>query len=167
MSFFSNFLQSNTTNSKKTVKIIAPLSGKIINIEDVPDAVFADKIVGDGIAIVPTGNTIVSPVNGEIKKVFNTLHAISIKSNEGIELFIHFGIDTVKLKGKGFCNIIQEKKTVKKGDILISFDLEFLKKQAKSVITPIIISNIEQLKKLEKMSGVVIAGKTTIMVAHM
>jgi len=84
------------------VEIYAPLSGEIVNIEDVPDVVFSEKIVGDGIAIRPTGNKLVAPVDGVVGKIFETNHAFSMESKEGVELFVHFGIDTVELKGEGF-----------------------------------------------------------------
>ena len=95
-------LKSLVSDDKKdtgTIEIIAPLSGEIVNIEDVPDVVFAEKIVGDGIAIKPTGNKMVAPVDGTIGKIFETNHAFSIESDSGVELFVHFGIDTVELKG--------------------------------------------------------------------
>ncbi|UYY68551.1 glucose PTS transporter subunit IIA [Serratia marcescens] len=98
-------LKSLVSDDKKdmgTIEIVAPLSGEIVNIEDVPDVVFAEKIVGDGIAIKPAGNKMVAPVDGTIGKIFETNHAFSIESDSGIELFVHFGIDTVELKGEGF-----------------------------------------------------------------
>ena len=104
-------LKSLVSDDKKdtgTIEIIAPLSGEIVNIEDVPDVVFAEKIVGDGIAIKPTGNKMVAPVDGTIGKIFETNHAFSIESDSGVELFVHFGIDTVELKGEGFKRIAEE-----------------------------------------------------------
>ncbi len=104
-------LKSLVSDDKKdtgTIEIVAPLSGEIVNIEDVPDVVFAEKIVGDGIAIKPTGNKMVAPVDGTIGKIFETNHAFSIESDSGIELFVHFGIDTVELKGEGFKRIAEE-----------------------------------------------------------
>ncbi len=79
-----------------------------VNIEDVPDVVFAEKIVGDGIAIKPTGNKMVAPVDGTIGKIFETNHAFSIESDSGVELFVHFGIDTVELKGEGFSVLLKK-----------------------------------------------------------
>ncbi|HXK00473.1 MAG TPA: PTS glucose transporter subunit IIA, partial [Buchnera sp. (in: enterobacteria)] len=139
------------------------ISGNIINIQDVPDEVFSQKIVGDGIAIVPIGNEILAPVNGTIGTIFKTMHAFSIKSNDGIELFVHFGIDTINLKGKGFKKIILKSKNVKIGDKIISLDLPFLTLHSKSIITPIVISNMEKIKSIKKYSGDTIAGKTIIM----
>ncbi|MFM6012327.1 MAG: PTS glucose transporter subunit IIA, partial [Dolichospermum sp.] len=145
------------------IVVIAPISGEIINIEDVPDVVFAKKIVGDGIAIKPSGNKMVAPVNGTIGKIFETNHAFSIESDEGIELFIHFGIDTEELKGEGFRRIAEEGQTVKVGDIILEFDLVLLEEKAKSTLTPVVISNMDEIKELNKLSGNVTVGETPIL----
>lgn len=156
-------LVSDDKNSSGSIEIIAPLSGEIVNIEDVPDVVFAEKIVGDGIAIKPAGNKIVAPVDGTIGKIFETNHAFSIESVDGIELFVHFGIDTVELKGEGFKRIAEEGQSVKKGDLIIEFDLALLEEKAKSVLTPVVISNMDEIKELIKLSGSVTVGETVIM----
>ncbi|MFM6200801.1 MAG: PTS glucose transporter subunit IIA [Dolichospermum sp.] len=145
------------------IVVIAPIAGEIINIEDVPDVVFAKKIVGDGIAIKPSGNKMVAPVNGTIGKIFETNHAFSIESDEGIELFIHFGIDTEELKGEGFRRIAEEGQTVKVGDIILEFDLVLLEEKAKSTLTPVVISNMDEIKELNKLSGNVTVGETPIL----
>ncbi len=139
------------------------MSGEIVNIEDVPDVVFAEKIVGDGIAIKPTGNKIVAPVDGTIGKIFETNHAFSIESDSGIELFVHFGIDTVELKGEGFKRIAEEGQRVQKGDLVLEFDLAFLEERAKSILTPVVISNMDEIKELSKVSGSVVVGESVIM----
>ncbi|WP_413699188.1 PTS glucose transporter subunit IIA [Psychromonas sp. KJ10-10] len=157
MGFFDSIKKavSGTTPDDNTINIIAPLSGEIVSIEDVPDVVFAEKIVGDGIAIRPTGNKMVAPCDGQIGKIFETNHAFSLESDSGIELFVHFGIDTVELKGEGFTRIAQEGQKVKMGDTIIEFDLEYLKENAKSILTPVVISNMDEIKELQKMSGTV------------
>ncbi|MDK1259145.1 PTS glucose transporter subunit IIA, partial [Cronobacter malonaticus] len=126
MGLFSKLFGDKGNSDTGTIEIVAPLSGEIVNIEDVPDVVFAEKIVGDGIAIKPTGNKMVAPVDGTIGKIFETNHAFSIESDSGIELFVHFGIDTVELKGEGFKRIAEEGQRVKKGDPVIEFDLPLL-----------------------------------------
>ncbi|MBD2815825.1 PTS glucose transporter subunit IIA [Xenorhabdus sp. Flor] len=159
-------LKSLVSDDKKnsgSIEIIAPLSGEIVNIEDVPDVVFAEKIVGDGIAIKPTGNKIVSPVDGTIGKIFETNHAFSIESDSGIELFVHFGIDTVELKGEGFKRIAEEGQRVQKGDLVLEFDLAFLEERAKSTLTPVVISNMDEIKELSKVNGAVTVGESVIM----
>jgi len=140
------------------VEIYAPLSGEIVNIEDVPDVVFSEKIVGDGIAIRPTGNKLVAPVDGVVGKIFETNHAFSMESKEGVELFVHFGIDTVELKGEGFTRVAQEGQSVKRGDTIIELDLALLEAKAKSVLTPVVISNMDEISNMEKKSGEVVAG---------
>ncbi|QCI20223.1 PTS glucose transporter subunit IIA [Buchnera aphidicola (Brachycaudus cardui)] len=166
MNFFSDLFKSKNPIFSKKIDIIAPLSGDIVNIEDVPDLVFSKKIVGDGIAIKPSGNKIVAPVNGTIGKIFESLHAFSIISEDNVELFVHFGIDTVKLKGSGFTKIATDNEKVKIGDEIISFDLDFLTKKSFSVLTPVVISNMENFKKIEKSSGTIIAGKSIIITLY-
>lgn len=158
-------LKSLVFNKKKDtdiIEIVAPVSGEIVSIEDVPDVVFSEKIVGDGIAIKPLGDRMVAPVDGTIGKIFETNHAFSIESDDGIQLFVHFGIDTVELKGEGFKRIAKEGQHVQKGDMIIEFNLFTLQEKAKSVLTPVIISNIDELTEIVKLSGNVIAGETPI-----
>ncbi|MGL9769455.1 MAG: PTS glucose transporter subunit IIA [Sodalis sp. (in: enterobacteria)] len=162
-------LKSLVYDDKKetgSIEIVAPLSGEIVNIEDIPDVVFAEKILGDGIAIKPSGNKIVAPADGTIDKIFETNHAFSIKSDSGIELFIHFGIDTVELKGEGFRRIAAEGQRVKKGDIVIEFNLPFLEEKVKSTLTPVVISNMDEIKELLKLSGSIMVGETPIIRIH-
>ena len=150
-------------NKSVEVEIYAPISGEIVNIEDVPDVVFSEKIVGDGVAVRPIGNKIVAPVDGVIGKIFETHHAFSMESKEGVELFVHFGIDTVELKGEGFTRIAQEGQSVKRGDTVIEFDLALLESKAKSVLTPIVISNMDEISCIVKKSGEVVAGESVVL----
>lgn len=149
MGFFDKLFGSKDSKAIN-VEIYAPISGDIVNIEDVPDVVFSEKIVGDGVAIRPTGNKMVAPVDGVIGKIFETNHAFSMESKEGVELFVHFGIDTVELKGEGFTRVAQEGQAVKRGDTVIEFDLELLESKAKSVLTPVVISNMDEISSMEK-----------------
>ena len=150
-------------NKSVEVEIYAPISGEIVNIEDVPDVVFSEKIVGDGVAVRPIGNKIVAPVDGVIGKIFETNHAFSMESKEGVELVVHFGIDTVELKGEGFTRIAQEGQSVKRGDTVIEFDLALLESKAKSVLTPIVISNMDEISCIVKKSGEVVAGESVVL----
>ena len=150
-------------NKSVEVEIYAPISGEIVNIEDVPDVVFSEKIVGDGVAVRPIGNKIVAPVDGVIGKIFETNHAFSMESKEGVELFVHFGIDTVELKGEGFTRIAQEGQSVKRSDTVIEFDLALLESKAKSVLTPIVISNMDEISCIVKKSGEVVAGESVVL----
>ncbi|QGX89640.1 PTS glucose transporter subunit IIA [Escherichia coli] len=163
----SDKLKSLVSDDKKdtgTIEIIAPLSGEIVNIEDVPDVVFAEKIVGDGIAIKPTGNKMVAPVDGTIGKIFETNHAFSIESDSGVELFVHpLPTSPLELKGGGFKRAVAEEASRKKvGDTVIEFDLPLLEEKAKSTLTPVVISNMDEIKELIKLSGSVTVGETPV-----
>lgn len=146
-----------------SIDIFAPVSGEIVYIEDVPDVTFAEKILGDGIAIRPTGSKIVAPCDGTLGKIFETNHAFVIESDSGVELFIHFGIDTVALKGAGFTRIAQEGQPIKKGDVVIEFDRALLEERAKSTLTPVVISNMDAIAELTKLAGTVTAGESPIL----
>ncbi|MDO4626541.1 MAG: PTS glucose transporter subunit IIA [Pasteurellaceae bacterium] len=163
MGLFDKLFGSKESKSVE-VDVYAPLSGEIVNIEDVPDVVFSEKIVGDGVAIRPTGNKIVAPIDGVIGKIFETNHAFSMESEQGIELFVHFGIDTVELKGEGFTRIAQEGQKVKRGDTIIEIDLALLEQKAKSVLTPVVISNMDEINHIDKKSGEVVAGESVVLV---
>lgn len=154
---------ANATGDVASLELVAPVSGKVVPIESTPDAVFSEKIVGDGISIDPAGDTIVAPCKGTIGKIFETNHAFSMITEEDVELFVHFGIDTVELKGQGFTRIAEEGQEVQPGDPIIKFDLDYLKENAKSVITPVVISNIEEFAGLTTNIGAnVTAGVDTV-----
>jgi sugar PTS system EIIA component len=153
-------------NNKETndLSIYAPLDGEIIPLEEVPDPVFAEKMMGDGIAIKPTSGTVVSPVDGKVIQVFPTKHAIGIEAANKAEILIHIGLETVQLKGEGFTAHVQEGDSVSKGDTLISFDHAFIQEKAKSDITPIIITNTDSFEAIQKESVTkVIAGQDKIL----
>lgn len=151
---------------KKTLteEIYSPMVGKVINIEDVPDPVFKEKMVGDGLAIEPTEGTVYSPIDGTIIQIFPTKHAIGIKSQNGLEILVHIGMDTVEMKGEGFESFIEEGQNVKKGDKLITFDIDKIKDQH-PLISPIIITNMNIVDSIEKVDGGIEAhaDKTKIM----
>nr|WP_245549623.1 PTS glucose transporter subunit IIA [Maridesulfovibrio hydrothermalis] len=140
------------------VRLFSPIDGEVVPIEDTPDPVFADKSVGDGVSIIPTGDTMYAPADGTIGKIFKTNHAFSMITDDGVELFVHFGVDTVNLKGEGFTRVAEQGATVKKGDPVIHFDLGLLTEKAKSVITPVVISNMDEFGEMTKVSGKVAAG---------
>ncbi|MFJ8528778.1 PTS glucose transporter subunit IIA [Bacillus sp. NPDC094106] len=144
--------------------IVAPLTGEVKNIEEVPDPVFAGRMMGDGVAIVPTEGVVVSPVDGEIVQLFHTKHAVGIKAKNGTEILIHVGLETVKMEGEGFEAHVAEGQAVKKGDKLISFDLELIREKAKSTITPIVITNTDAAESIDTTIGVsATKGATEVM----
>lgn len=124
------------------IEIAIPVSGKIINLEQVPDDVFSMKLIGDGFAINPTDRILLSPVKGKVTSLIRSSHAITITTDEGINVFIHIGIDTINLAGEGFISFVKVGDEVNIGDRLIDFPLEIIKEKAKSQIIPIIFKNI-------------------------
>lgn len=137
-------------------RFVSPLEGKILPITEVPDQVFSGKMMGDGFAVEPINGTVVSPVNGKIINVFPTKHAIGIESDGGREILIHFGIDTVKLKGEGFESFVNEGDIIEQGQELMKVNLEFVKENTPSVITPIVFTNLAEGESihLEKTGNV-------------
>ncbi len=146
----------------KSIEIASPITGNILPIEEVPDKVFSEKMIGDGLAIEPLEGKVVSPVDGKIVTIFPTNHAIGIATNNGLEILIHIGLDTVELDGAGFNRIIEKDTKVKKGDLLMEFDIDLIKEKGKSPITPIIITNKDKVKKIDKNNGKVKKGETII-----
>lgn len=148
---------------KKPTEIKSPLSGRIIPIENVPDEVFAQKMVGDGIGIEANEGIVVSPADGEILQVFPTKHAVALRTPEGVEILIHIGLDTVNMKGEGFEAFVKQGDQVKAGQELVRFDINLVREKAKSIITPVIITNYKDMGSIEKLSGMVSKGSDTIM----
>lgn len=119
-----------------------PIDGKIIPLSEVPDDVFAKEMMGPGFGIVPSGSTLHSPVDGKVVTVFPTKHAIGIETDTGVELLIHVGLDTVKLKGEGFETSVEQGQLVQAGDALLKLDLAYLEANAPSIVTPVIFTNL-------------------------
>jgi sugar PTS system EIIA component len=138
---------------KKEETIVAPLTGKIVSIEEVPDPTFSQKMMGDGIAIEPTEGVVVSPVDGEIVQFFHTKHAIGIQSESGAEILIHVGLETVNMNGEGFEGHVNVGDKVKAGDKLLTFDLDLIKEKASSTVTPIVITNGDAVESLDKRAA--------------
>lgn len=137
----------------KALTMRSPLVGKIINIADVPDATFAQKILGDGVAVEPTEGILYAPVDGEVAQLFHTNHALGIKAENGSEVLLHVGIDTVKMNGEGFKAYVKVGDTVKAGDKLIEFDLNLIREKAKSDITPFVITNMHDVSHVEILAS--------------
>ncbi|MDD5969274.1 MAG: PTS transporter subunit IIBC [Anaerostipes sp.] len=123
----------------KERKILAPVKGKVIPLEQVPDEVFAQKVLGDGVGIIPEEGKIYSPVDGKITTITDTLHAYGFETEDGIQMIVHFGLETVSLKGKGFTSKVKVGQKVKAGDLIAEVDLEYLKEQNVETITPVIV----------------------------
>ncbi|KXS49603.1 PTS system IIA component, Glc family [Halanaerobium congolense] len=150
---------------KKEEYLTAPFAGEVTNLKQVPDEAFAQKMLGDGFAITPEENVIKSPCAGEIVQIFSTGHAVGIQTKKGLEVLVHIGIDTVKLDGEGFEKLVKNGDQVKVGTPLIEVDLEYIKNNAPSISTPVIITNMEKVKSIELVkTGKVKAGTKVLKV---
>lgn len=126
---------------KQKLQIFSPVQGKILSLDQVPDPVFSEKMMGEGVAIMPSGGNIHSPIDGSVILVADTKHAIGIRSKDGTEILIHIGLETVSLNGVGFNTHVKIGDSVSIGQLLVDVDWTYLKKHAESIITPIVITN--------------------------
>ncbi len=147
----------------KPIEIVSPITGKIVPLEQIKDEGFSDKRLGDGVAIEPTDGKVIAPFDGEITSTYKANHCIVVRSKEGIELLIHLGLDTIKLKGEGFTQHVALMEKVQKGDVILEADLELLKEKGKSIISPVVITNMGRVETLEKAEGEVEKGISNIM----
>ena len=147
MGFFDIFKKKEKT----IITIYSPINGKVIELKDVPDEAFAQKMVGDGCAIEPDKGSICSPIDGQLMNIFPTSHAIIFETIDGLEMIVHFGIDTVKLEGKGFQKL-REPGSIKIGDEIVKYNLDEIKGGVPSTRSPIIINNMEKVEKIEVLS---------------
>ena len=148
--------------TNKLQMVIAPLSGQPVLLSEVPDEVFSQKVLGDGVAIIPDDGKLYSPVNGEISTVAETLHAYGFTSDDGLEILVHVGLDTVGLKGEGFKPCVKEGDQVKVGDLVAEIDLDYIKAQGLNTITPVIICDGADEKQLCPASSHVTAGQHAV-----
>ncbi|MDQ1326498.1 MAG: sugar system component [Campylobacterota bacterium] len=143
---------------RKTREIKSPVDGEVVALESVKDDVFSQKMVGDGVAVVPMSEIFTAPIDGVIARIFPTNHAYTVKSDKDLTVMVHIGLDTVALEGKGFERLADEGDRVSSGDPIIRADLAYLRQYAKDIITPVIISDESDVKKIEKKYTVVKSG---------
>lgn len=144
------------------IRVLAPLDGKVVELENVPDPVFAQKMVGDGVAIDPTGDTSLAPVAGKLVKLFPGGHAFGISMGNGVELIVHLGLDTVELKGSGFQNIATEGQDVRAGAPITRFDRAMIEQHGRAMISPVV--SVGEGRIVERASGSVRAGRDVLFV---
>ncbi|MGP0868804.1 N-acetylglucosamine-specific PTS transporter subunit IIBC [Serratia sp. CY81684] len=143
--------------------LVAPVTGEVVALDQVPDEAFASKAVGDGLAIRPTDNIVVAPADGSVVKIFNTNHAFCLETDKGAEIVVHMGIDTVALEGQGFKRLVEEGAEVKAGQPILELDLDYLNANARSMISPVVVSNSDDYAGLAALaSGSVVAGQTKL-----
>ena len=135
----------------------APLSGVVVPLENVPDPVFAQRMVGDGVSIDPITTSLVAPCDGRVVQIHSAGHAVTLASNDGIEVLMHIGLDTVQLKGRGFTARVKTGDVVRAGDVLINFDADYVATHARSLMTEIIITATKREENVQNVPINVIA----------
>ena len=149
----------------KTVVLGSPLTGTAADLSETPDEVFAQKMMGDGAVITPADGKVYAPADGTVVFVFDTNHAIGFKTDDDVAMLLHFGIDTVKLKGEGFNVLVKAGQQVKKGDVLMEADLDFISKIAPSIATPVLCTELKSNQKLRRIGdGSIKAGEDLLAV---
>ena len=152
------------TQSNSELKLVAIADGKVKPLSEVPDPVFAEKMAGDGVAIEITSDTIVAPADGELSLVFNTKHAFAMTLENGVELLVHVGLETVSLNGEGFEQLAEAGQKIKAGTPILKVDREFIKSKGLPLITPVLITNVDAVASITAKEGIdATAGTTTIL----
>ena len=149
--------------SQSLRNLIAPVNGNTVSLADLPDPAFAQGMLGEGVAIDPWDGRFCSPCRGEILGITDTAHAYNILSDDGLELLLHIGIDTVELKGRGFTPKVKAGDRVETGDLLAEVDLAILREGGYSTLTPLVITNPEAVDSLEKAQGKVQCSKDWVL----
>ena len=145
------------------LKLVAPATGKVVPVSEIPDPVFAQKMAGDGVGIDITGDTIVAPADGEITLIFKTKHAFAMTLSNGIEILVHVGIETVALNGEGFEQLVEQGATVQAGTPILKIDRDFIKSKGCPLITPVLITNVDNVQSLAPITNIdATAGETTV-----
>lgn len=141
----------------------APAKGKAVSIKEVNDPTFSEEILGKGVAVLPEVGEFYAPCDGKITLLFDTLHAISMETPDGVELLIHVGLDTVALKGEGFQAHVKSGDQVKKGDLLLTADLSKIKEAGYDVITPVIICNTDDFTQIQANTGMNVSAGDVVL----
>jgi glucose-specific phosphotransferase system IIA component len=144
------------------ISVLAPLDGTVVELEKVPDEVFAQKMAGDGVAIDPSGQVAVAPIAGDLVKLFPGGHAFGISMGNGVELIVHIGLDTVELKGQGFQNIATEGQKVQAGTPIVRYDRPTVERLGKVILSPVVSCGEGTI--VSRASGTVRAGRDVLFV---
>ncbi len=148
---------------KKSKTVTSTQTGMAVALSEVPDDVFAQKMLGDGIAVLPESGTVLAPASGEIVDMPDSLHAYCIHTAEGPDLLVHVGINTVELKGEGFQSFVKKGDRVEAGQKLAEVDLGLLKKKGYALYTSIIITNMDTVSSCKTFLGKAVAGETVVL----
>lgn len=132
--------------SKQKLNVYAPISGRVISLDEVPDPVFSERMLGEGISIMPDTGNVFAPCDGLIIHLATTKHAIGLRAEDGTEILIHIGLDTVSLGGQGFTACVEQGEKVTKGQMLIQVDWDFLREKTINLVTPVVVTNSTEKK---------------------
>ena len=147
-------------SSTTSIVISSPVNGTAADLSTAPDEAFAQRMMGDGAVVIPEDAYVYAPEDGEVAFVFDTKHAIGFLTDSGISLLLHIGIDTVKLNGEGFEALVESGQKVKKGDPMLKLDLDYLKKNVPSMVSPILCTELEDNQKVRLLAeGKIRAGE--------
>lgn len=155
-----------TPAGASTLEIIAPLSGVIVPLDAVPDPVFARRMVGDGLAIDPTSSDVLSPVAGNVTQLHEAHHALAVTTADGVEVLVHVGLDTVTLAGRGFTALVALGAEVAVGQPLLRLDLDAIAREARSLLTAVVVTSTDRVGRITPTRGVVEAGRTVLFQAE-
>lgn len=171
MGFLSDLFKRSISSDKQEFKtpisadvmLTAPVSGTLMPLDEVPDIVISEKVMGDGIAVVPDGNTIVSPCDGVISRLLPSKNAFAVKTEEGVEVYISFGLEAMEVKGEGFTALKEQGDSVKNGEPVLSVDMNFLCGKLKSPVTSmIVIKSSCSIERLTTATGKARAGESPV-----
>lgn len=149
--------------SKQNLQIVSPLNGTAVSLEQVPDPVFSEKVLGDGCAVIPTDGKIYSPVDGVITSIAETKHAYGFSTDNGLELLVHFGLETVALGGEGFTSLVKVGDRVKAGELIAEADIEFLQSRGINLLTPVLVTDGAEGMDLLVHGGEAKAGESVLL----
>lgn len=147
----------------KPIEIGAPMKGKTVPLSQVGDPTFGQEILGKGVAVIPEEGKVYAPADGTIELLFDTLHAVSMTTVDGVELLVHIGLDTVNLKGEHFTAHKATGDAVKKGDLILSVDLDAVKAAGYDVITPVIVCNTTDYQAVDAVTDIEVMPQDTVL----
>lgn len=149
---------------KRKLQVWAPMSGEVLPLEKVPDPIFSEKMMGEGVAIMPEGGNVHSPIEGEVIMVAETRHAIGLRAEDGTEILIHIGLETVSLKGQGFKVLVCVGEKISARQKIMEVDWHYLKENVQSILTPIVVTNNASAKEIRLgIEKNCILGETVLM----
>ena len=159
------FFKKDKESTPNRTELVAVQNGTIVKVENLPDPVFSEKMLGDGFAILPNNDgTVVSPIDATVEEVQDTLHAYCLHTNDGLDILVHIGINTVSLNGEGFKPKVKKGQKVKAGTPIIKLNRELIESKGISLVTPVLITNVDSVKSISPIVGInTKAGETDIL----